>query len=343
MNKKLSIGIVIVVHNTPGRLKKLLTSLKGQIKDSDYIVVVDNHPEHTSVKIANDFKEVKKVILSKNNGFAVGCNSGVETLPKNIDTVFFINPDTTLSPDALNRLRTNIPNVWSAWMGLLVKKDGLVNSAGNVVHISGLSWCSGFNKEPSEYTENIEVNILSGACLMIRKSELDKIGDMPEGYFLYYEDTELSTRLLLENKQMGLIHNALIYHDYDFGKSKTKWFYIERNRYMYILQNWPFAVIILLLPYLLIVDLGLFIISILERRFVLKVKSLGSFLVTIPNVLKKRKVIINTKKISSYSFLNNLATKIDTEQLGNPKKFTIINVISSFYKKICLLVLLPFK
>lgn len=343
MSKKLSVGIVIVVHNTPEQLKKLLTSLKTQIQAGDYLVVVDNHPKHSSAKITHDFKEVNKLILSENNGFAAGCNSGVGALPKNINTVFFINPDTTLGLDALNRLRTNIPDEWSAWMGLLVKKDGLVNSAGNVVHMSGLSWCDGFNDQPSEFTNNLEVSILSGACLMIRKNILDKIGGMPDGYFLYYEDTELSTRLLLEGKKMGLIHNALIYHDYDFSKSKTKWFYIEKNRYIYILRNWPLAVIILLFPYLVLVDLGLFIVSIIERRFFLKLQSLGSFIKAVPNTLHNRKEIQKTKKITSYIFLKTMATNIHTEQLGSPKKFFVINGVSYVYQKICLLILLPFR
>jgi GT2 family glycosyltransferase len=344
VNKSVNkIGIVIVAHNSAKELKKLLGSLEKQLLPKDKVIVVDNHPELNSAPVAKRFSIVNKTVLSDNNGFASGCNLGVKALNGGTDLIFFLNPDTRLAKDSLSKLRTNIPDSWSAWMGLLVKDDGLVNSAGNVVHLSGLSWCDGFNKNPSIYNTNKEVNILSGACLMVRTKVLKKLGGMPEDYFLYYEDTDISTRMQLRNMVMGLVPDAHVLHDYDFKKSNTKWFYIEKNRYLYIIQCWPLTVIILLLPYLIVCDIGLFIVSIFERRFLLKLHSLGSFLLSFPKAVKNRMVVQKSKKISSYQFLKNLSAKIDTEQLGNPKKFIILNFFSIIYKNICLALLFPFR
>ncbi|MSR68541.1 glycosyltransferase family 2 protein [Candidatus Saccharibacteria bacterium] len=329
--KRPNIGIVIVAHDCPAQLRRLLRSIGGQLREYDELVVVDNHKAHISAAVAKKNKYTSKVLEIDNLGFANGCNRGVELLSKAIDLIFFVNPDTTLGMDCLDNITSDVPAEWSAWMGLLIKNDGLVNSAGNVVHISGLSWCGGFDDKPSNYKTNERISFLTGAGFVVRAKAYKKIGGMPEDYFLYYEDTAFSSNLLLHGLKIGIIPYAHIYHEYDYQKSKTKWFYIERNRYIYMLSYWPASTILFLLPYLFFAEIGLWIISIFERRFILKLQSLGSFLVALPKTLKRRRYIQKSRVISSYDFFIRLEPKINTLQLGSPGKFIFINQISSAY------------
>lgn len=341
MSKNESLGIVIVTHNSQKELAKLLASIENELKSSDYVVVIDNHPGYKSATLAETKKYVNKVLRTNNNGFAAACNEGVRISPSRIKTILFLNPDTQVAKGSLNAYR-NSSNEYDAYMGLLLMQNGKVNSAGNVVHISGLSWCDGFEHRKEEFTHNKTVNVLSGACMAINRELFEQIGGMSEQYFLYYEDTDFSTRLLLLGKRIGLVPNAIVHHNYDYKKSKYKWYYIERNRWMYIMQCWPIAIILLLLPYLLLSELWLWLISMVERRFVLRVKSLGSFVKYIPATYKERRKVIKTRKISSYTFMKKLEPKINTLQLGSLKKFEIVNVLSTLYYKICLSILNPF-
>ena len=333
-NNDVSLGIIIVSHNNQSTLKKLLATLNKQVSEVDFIVVIDNHIDHKSVSVAEQFSCVNKIIKTHNNGFAAGCNLGAKSLPKNITHILLLNPDTMPGKKSIEGFRS-IANNWNASMGLLLLSEKKINSAGNAVHISGLSWCNEFNTPTAllKYPESIF--IASGACMLIEKILWDNIGGMYEEYFLYYEDTDLSTRIILNGQNIGLEPSIHIYHDYDYKKSDLKWFYLERNRYIYILRCWPISVILLLLPLLICVDAGLWVVSVFERRFILKVRSTGSFLRALPRALKSRRAVQKKKAISSYDFFIHLEPQINTAQLGDLSKFTIINKISVAY---CLVV-----
>jgi GT2 family glycosyltransferase len=329
-NNDVSLGIIIVSHNNQSTLKKLLATLNKQVSEVDFIVVIDNHIDHKSVSVAEQFSCVNKIIKTHNNGFAAGCNLGAKSLPKNITHILLLNPDTMPGKKSIEGFRS-IANNWNASMGLLLLSEKKINSAGNAVHISGLSWCNEFNTPTAllKYPESIF--IASGACMLIEKILWDNIGGMYEEYFLYYEDTDLSTRIILNGHNIGLEPSIHIYHDYDYKKSDLKWFYLERNRYIYILRCWPLTVIILLLPYLLCVEVGLWMVSILERRFVLKLRSTISFLNALPPTIVSRRDVQKNKVISSYEFLTVLESQVLTLQLGSPNKFKILNAFSKMY------------
>lgn len=342
MNKIPPIGIVIVAHNNPLELRVLLTSVKEQVRRGDFVVVIDNHSEYLSAQVARKYEIVNKVIESKNEGFALGCNKASALIPKKISTFLFLNPDTQLKNNALDLLRDSPGNKWDAWMGLLTMKGNKINSAGNIVHMSGLSWCDSFNKPVSYANVDKYVNVLSGACLAVRRSVFEELGGIDDSYFLYFEDTDFSAQLMLRGKKMGLVSDAHIFHNYDYSKSKNKWFYIEKNRFVYILRCWPIAVILVLLPYLLVCEVGLWIVSIAEKRFLLRITSIFSFIKSIPRNLKGRRGVQNKRVISSYQFMQTIVSTINTEQLGNTEKFAIINILSTWYYKLGLLLLKPF-
>ncbi len=327
---KVVFGIITVSHDNVESLNKLLKSLSGEISSDDYVVLVDNHKDELSSKLASSFKCVDKVLRTKNNGFAAACNQAFEHLPSKCTHVLLLNPDTVPEKHSIYTLRSKASN-WSACMGLLTMGNNKVNSAGNAVHISGLSWCNGFDDSVKNYTHSEEIFIATGAGVAIERKVWLKIGGMYEDYFLYYEDTDLSTQIVLGGGTIGLEPLAKIFHDYDYGKSDTKWFYLERNRYIYILRCWPLSVIILLLPYLLCIEVGLWIVSIFERRFVLKLHSTVSFVKALPCTIRSRRDVQKNKVISSYRFLTLLEPQVLTHQLGSPNKFKILNAFSKMY------------
>lgn len=241
------LGIVIVAYGNQSSIKGLLDRLQGEKLPGDKMGLIDNHPDHLCADIAEQHGAVDLVIRSDNIGFAAACNLMVRRL-KNIDLILLLNPDTLPEPKSITYLRDSGKPEWGGWMGLLTLPDKRVNSAGNAVHLSGLSWCLGYGDKTSKYKEPFETTVLSGADMIVRKSVWDSIGGFDSIYFLYYEDTDLSYRITMAGYKLGVVPAAKICHDYDFGKSKTKWFYIERNRYLFIMRTWPAVVVAVLLP-----------------------------------------------------------------------------------------------
>jgi GT2 family glycosyltransferase len=170
--------------------------------------------------------------------------------------------------------------------------------------------------------------------MVIRKEIWDKIGGFDQTYYMYYEDTDVSLAVRSLGYKLGLLPKAIVEHDYDYKKSTLKWFYIERNRYLLILQHWPVLLLVLYFPYFLIIELGLWAVSILQRRFVLKLKSTVSMLSTLPTAARMRHRAQKRRVISDYEFLSSLDPEITTPLLGYMASTSLVNAPSVVYFKI---------
>lgn len=343
MKNNLKIGVVIVSYNHEKYLPNLVKSLRSQMQEGDKIVVVDNHPSRKAYDLASKNKYVDFAIPADNKGFAAGCNTGASKIIKLVDILFFINPDTSPKKDVIDTIRKADYSYYAAVMPLLVLPDKTVNSTGNVLHISGLSWSDGFGKKSSDFTDNIEISSLSGACMAVSKKWWNKVGCIPESYFLYYEDIDFCTLILLKGGRLGLIPTAQIEHDYDYNKGSYKWLYIERNRPLFIIRTWPLSVIIVLFIQLFFVSIALWFVAIIQKRFKSKVKAFFMTIKALPTTIKDRRLIQRDKKISGYEFLKKLSYKLDTPMLGKVGNNWIINSIYFVYYKICLGILWLFK
>jgi GT2 family glycosyltransferase len=337
------LGIILVAYGNGEDIRYLLDIIKKEKRPGDKIVLIDNHPDHATAAIAEKHKVVDITIRSTNVGFAEGCNVAAKEVENEVDLLFFLNPDCKPEAGAITQLREAGRPEWAAWMGLLVLDDGRkVNTAGNVVHISGLSWVTGFGDNPRKYQEIKEVDVASGADLVVRVRAWKLIKGFPTTYFMYYEDTELSFAIRMLKQKVGLVPGAKIRHDYSFYNGPHKWLYLERNRYLFIARAWPLGVIVVLLPLLLSVEIGLWLVSIMQRRFWLKVRSTIMAINALPEALKGRRLIQKRNLLSSYEFLGLLRYKIDTPLLSPALRSGPVNSVFTGYYYIARLILKPF-
>lgn len=330
-----TLGIVVVAYKNEQHIDALIDALASQTKAGDKVVVVDNYyPGHPCARHIEGSSGVDVILRLNNVGFGGGCNAGAAAIIDDVDLLLFLNPDTVPLPGSLDALRSGGKPEWGGWMGLLTLPDGTVNSAGNAVHISGLSWVNGYGVSPANYTQPRSVAVLSGADMVVRASAWKRIGGFEADYFLYYEDTDISIRLRLLGYGLGLVPTAHIQHDYDFGKGSHKWFYIERNRYVFMLICWPLSVLLVLSPLLIVNELGLWAVSVIQRRFWSKVRASFSLLPMLPWIATKRRTAQKSRKISSADFMKLLEPRVDTPLLGSMPAF--INALFVYYYRIAL-------
>ncbi len=226
------LSLMIVNYNAGRYLEACVTSALDQV---DEVIVVDNasHDDSLSQLMASFSGDPRmKVIRNRENlGFAAACNIGVEHSTGSY--LFFLNPDCVLEPDSVKRLvgvLDDYPDVGMAG-ALLVNPDGTEQAGGrraiptpwrSLVRAFGLSrfadrWPRLFfdfhlHKQPLP-THPIEVEAISGACMLVRREAMRDIGSWDEGYFLHCEDLDLCMALRRKGWRIMFVPDARVVHD----------------------------------------------------------------------------------------------------------------------------------
>lgn len=345
MSEYKKIGVVIVSYGHEKEISRLIKTFQNQLKTNDKLVVVDNKKPYQFSKLLKNGLRIDHIINHDNGGFAVGCNIGAGKIIKDVNILFFLNPDVYVEDSNLiEKIRKAADDGYAAWMPLLVLPDGRINSAGNVIHFSGLSWCDHYLENTSDISSSdFEINSVSGACMAIDVKWWNKIGGFNENYFMYHEDLDLSTRLLLAGGKLGCIPAAKIIHDYDFEKGNYKWLYIERNRILYILINWHLSILILITPFLLMINLAILTQYLIKGRLWLKIKAdLGVFK-CMPWAIKNRQDIKKIRKIKASTLFGKLSYRLSSPALGVIANKKIIDYILGIYYGLVKFIIILFR
>lgn len=336
MSSSRRIGVVIVSYGHSTEIQRLVNSLQPQLKKDDRLVVVDNKKPY---QLSQSLElKIGEIITHDNGGFGAGCNFGAATIIDDVDILLFLNPDTYLTQkDYLDTMRSG-HGKYAAWQSLLLLPDGAINSAGNVYHITGLSWTGQYGS--TDYpTKNFSPAVLSGACMAIDVSWWQKVQGFTEYYFMYGEDLDLSVKIVKAGGRLGVIPAAQINHEYDFEKGSWKWLYIERNRLSNMLINWPASLIILTFIPNLLFNMLIFVQYLAKGRPLSKIKADLSFLRTIPTCIKLRAQHQAFTTISRRTFMSHLSYELDSPLLGFVANNALINtVFMIYYKTIALFV-----
>ena len=165
-----TVGVVVLAWQDEPYLVDCVGSILASAGVDVRLVLVDNGctPEHLAAVPPDDRVEILRP--GRNTGFAGGCNLGVEAL--DTEYVALVNSDCVLRPDtlALLAVEASRPGVGPVMAGIrLAEPPHLINSAGNPVHLIGLSWAGGMDTVETR-TEPYDVTGASGACVLMLSS-----------------------------------------------------------------------------------------------------------------------------------------------------------------------------
>lgn len=203
----LSVGAVIVNHNAGAHLIDAIASVQGE--GVERVIVVDNASTDGSTEAAAARFPDIEVHRLPNPGYGAANNYGVARL--DTDFVWCLNPDTVVHAGALQRMAAVLEaNPSVAIVGpLMLNVDGtsypsarsfpvLSNAVGHAV--LGLAWPNNpwtraYKRFDIPHTEQADIDWVSGAAMLIRRSAFDSVGGFDHGYFMYMEDVDLCWRL----------------------------------------------------------------------------------------------------------------------------------------------------
>lgn len=209
----MKLSVIIVNYNVQYFLENCLNSVYNSSKEIDFeVLVVDNNSVDGSLEMLKEkFPETTVIANKDNRGFSVANNQAIKIAKG--EYVLLLNPDTVVEENTF-KLCCEFMDSTPKSGGLGVKmldgkgnflpesKRGLPTPAVAFYKIFGLSALFPKSEKFGQYhlghlnkEQNHEIEILSGAFMMMRKSVLDEIGLLDESFFMYGEDIDLSYRI----------------------------------------------------------------------------------------------------------------------------------------------------
>ncbi|ADG75242.1 glycosyl transferase family 2 [Cellulomonas flavigena DSM 20109] len=175
----------------------------------------------------------------RNLGFTGGVNLGLAH--GEAPFVALVNSDAIVAPDALARLVAvaTDPGIGIASGDVRLADDpSTMNSAGNPLHVLGLSWAGGLGDPATSHAEPRDVASCSGAGVVLRREVWEELRGFPEEFFAYQEDLELSWRTWQAGLRVRYVPDAVVVHHYAFGRHPAKMYLLERNRLLFVLTTY---------------------------------------------------------------------------------------------------------
>jgi len=211
----MQLSIIIVNYNVKEFLEQCLLSVENAIKNINAeVIIVDNNSVDNSCRMVKErFPQFQLIENKINTGFAVANNQAINISKGKY--VLLLNPDTLVEEDTFEKV-VNFMEQHPEAGGLGVKMiDGNANFLPEskralptpqvaFYKIFGLSRLFPKSKKFGKYhlsyldkDKNHEIEVLSGAFMLMRKETLDKVGLLDETFFMYGEDIDLSYRIIL--------------------------------------------------------------------------------------------------------------------------------------------------
>ena len=228
-------------------------------------VLVDNGCTRDDVDAICAQRRVALLRPTHNLGFTGGVNLGSREGAG--EYLALVNSDAIVAPDALAVLVevAQDPAVGIASADVRLADDpSTMNTAGNPLHVLGLSWAGGLGDPAAGHRVPRDVASATGATLVIRRAVWDALGGFPEEFFAYQEDLDLSWRAWQRGFRVRYVPGAVVVHHYAFSRNPRKMYLLERNRLLFVLTTYGTRTLLLLAPALLGFEVAMALVAALQ-------------------------------------------------------------------------------
>ncbi len=245
MQNECRLSIITVNYNGKKDTCELIDSIP--FNNEMEVIVVDNASTQDEASIITEQYPQVKVIRSKRNlGFAGGNNLGIKEAKGKY--ILLINNDTFFKEfniDALierlessERIGLVCPKLRFAWRNNPIQFAGYTPLSPITVRNHAI----GFGEEDhGQYETAHPTRYAHGAAMLIKREALEKVGLMPECFFLYYEEIDWSMMFTRAGYEIWYDPACTVYHkeSQTTGQnSPLRTYYITRNRLLLVKRNY---------------------------------------------------------------------------------------------------------
>lgn len=247
MNQSPLLSFITVCYNGLEDTCELIESIQRIVRSATYeIVVVDNASRQNEASILQDrYPDILALRSEQNLGFSGGNNLAIKEAKGRY--IFLINNDTYLTDDGMQALVNRIeshPNI-----GAVSPKIRFAFSPQNIqfagytplTNITLRNSLIGFGApDNGAFDVPHPTPYLHGAAMMVKREVIERVGLMPEIYFLYYEELDWCTQMTRAGYELWYEPHCTVFHKESQStgqQSPLRTYYLTRNRLLYAWRN----------------------------------------------------------------------------------------------------------
>ena len=240
------LSIITINYNGLKDTCELIDTLPLNNETIEVIVVDNASTQDEATEIEKRYQQVKVIKSDENLGFAGGNNLGIQAAHGKY--LFFINNDAILPQLSalsllINRLESSdqigmvCPKIRFTWGEQPIQYAGYTPLSKITLRNKSI----GFGEQDNgQYDTPHPTPYAHGAAMMVKREVIEKVGMMPECYFLYYEELDWSMMIRRAGYEIWYEPACTIFHkeSQTTGQmSPLKTYYIIRNRLLFAQRN----------------------------------------------------------------------------------------------------------
>lgn len=323
---------MVLAHGAEPWLTESVQSLLASTAVVLDVVVVDNGAAAGPVAAVARLPGVRVLRPGTNTGYAAGCQLGATAATG--DFLAFVNSDAAVEPETLSRLVAVAAEegVGAATASVrLADQPDVVNSAGNPLHFTGLSWAGGHGQPAVSHAHRRPAPLVSGACFVMRRKLWHRLGGFAGEYFAYHEDVELSLRLWQQGLRVEYVPDAVARHHYEFARTGSKSYLLERNRLITVLTAYQARTLLLLAPMLLLTEVAVFAAALSDGWGREKLRGWHWLWRNRRWLLERRRRLARERRVPDAVIADLMTARVTPGNLPNTRGLVLYNTVSGGY------------
>ena len=245
MHQECELSIITVNYNGIKNTCELIDSIT--FSDDMEVIVVDNGSKQDEASlIQKQYPQVKVIRSEKNLGFAGGNNIGINVAKGKY--LFLINNDTIFKNfnilALIDRLKSSpnigivCPKICFSWETNPIQFAGYTPLSKITVRNQAIGYGE---EDKGQFSTAHPTPYAHGAAMLIKREAMEKVGLMPENYFLYYEELDWSMMFVHAGYEIWYDPACTIYHKESQStgqNSPLRTYFMTRNRLLLVKRNW---------------------------------------------------------------------------------------------------------
>jgi len=315
------VSVIIVNYNGISYLETCLRSVLAQNLPDFEVILVDNKSSDGSLEyVRRMFPDLLVVANEKNLGYTGGINSGISHAkgryfaPLNVDTEVEKN-----WLGAMVEFMDANPDAGAVTPKSLLYRDrGKVGVMGLNMHITGLGFVRGLNRQDSDLPkEPFQVASVSGCSFLIRREIVELMGGLNEDNFMYYDDVDLSWMINLMGYKIYCVPQSVVYHEYELKMSHQKMFWLEHGRLSALLCYLRPLTFVALLPLFMITEALIIGYCLLRGPRFVWAKLMAYFSVArrVRSLLRRRAQVQRLRRLSDFQLIRRFKLNYEWGQV----------------------------